>query len=56
MLAGTVACSMSNRNVCGVLAPILKKDLNFTTEQYSYIVSAFQIVYSLLPTGRGLSD
>jgi MFS transporter, ACS family, aldohexuronate transporter len=45
MLAGTVVIYV-DRNVLGVLAPILKKDLDFTTAQYSYIVSAFQIVYS----------
>lgn len=45
MLAGTIVIYI-DRNVLGVLAPILKKELDFTTEQYSYVVSAFQIVYS----------
>jgi ACS family hexuronate transporter-like MFS transporter len=45
MLAGTVVIYV-DRNVLGVLAPILKTDLKFTTEQYSYVVSAFQLVYS----------
>src|SRR6516164_6007669 len=45
MLAGTVVIYV-DRNVLGVLAPILKKELDFTTEQYSYVVSSFQIVYS----------
>ena len=34
MLVGTIVIYV-DRNVLGVLAPILKKDLNFTTEQYS---------------------
>ena len=45
MFAGTVVVYV-DRSVVGVLAPILKKELGFTTEQYSYVVSAFQIVYS----------
>jgi ACS family hexuronate transporter-like MFS transporter len=45
ILLGTVIIYV-DRNVLGVLAPILKKELNFTTEQYSYVVSSFQIVYS----------
>jgi len=34
MLCGTIVIYV-DRNVLGVLAPILKKDLNFSTEQYS---------------------
>jgi sugar phosphate permease len=44
MLCGTIVIYI-DRNVLGVLAPILKKELDFTTEQYSYVVSTFQIVY-----------
>ena len=56
MLAGTVVIYV-DRNVLGVLAPILKKDLNFTTEQYSYVVSSFQIVYSFAqPVAGYLTD
>ena len=56
MLAGTVVIYV-DRNVLGVLAPILKKELNFTTEQYSYVVSAFQIVYSFAqPVAGFLTD
>src|SRR4051812_18491232 len=36
-----------DRNTLGVLAPTLKDQLHFTTEQYSFIVAAFQICYSL---------
>jgi ACS family hexuronate transporter-like MFS transporter len=45
MLVGTIVIYV-DRNTLGALAPILKKDLGFSTEQYSYVVSAFQIVYS----------
>lgn len=45
MLLGTVVIYI-DRNVLGVLAPVLKEQLHFTTEQYSYVVSCFQIVYS----------
>ena len=45
MFAGTVVIYV-DRNVLGVLAPILKTELKFITEQYSYVVSAFQLVYS----------
>src|SRR5208283_5490161 len=56
MLAGTVVIYV-DRNVLGVLAPILKKDLNFSTEQYSYVVSAFQLVYSFSqPVAGYLTD
>jgi MFS transporter, ACS family, hexuronate transporter len=56
MLAGTVVLYV-DRNVLGVLAPILKKDLDFTTAEYSYIVSSFQIVYSFAqPVAGFLTD
>ncbi len=56
MLAGTVVIYV-DRNVLGVLAPILKKDLDFTTQQYSYIVSSFQLVYSFSqPVAGFLTD
>src|SRR5919206_5032196 len=47
VMLGTVV-NYIDRNTLGVLAPILTKELNFTTEQYSYIVAAFQISYSLM--------
>ena len=56
MLAGTVVIYV-DRNVLGVLAPILKKELDFTTAQYSYIVSSFQLVYSFSqPVAGFLTD
>jgi MFS transporter, ACS family, hexuronate transporter len=36
------------RNSLGVLAPQLKTELNFTTQQYSYIVAAFQLAYTIM--------
>src|SRR4051812_43729083 len=44
---GTVV-NYIDRNTLGILAPVLKEQLNFTTEQYSFIVAAFQIAYSLM--------
>lgn len=56
MLVGTIIIYV-DRNVLGVLAPILKDELKFTTEQYSYVVSAFQIVYSFSqPVAGYLTD
>lgn len=56
MLIGTIVIYV-DRNVLGVLAPILKTELGFTTEQYSYVVSAFQIVYSFSqPVAGYLTD
>ncbi|MDR3517398.1 MAG: MFS transporter [Azospirillaceae bacterium] len=45
MLVGTVIIYI-DRNTLGVLAPVLKEALHFSTEQYSFVVSAFQISYS----------
>jgi ACS family hexuronate transporter-like MFS transporter len=36
------------RNSLGVLAPQLKTTLNFTTQEYSYIVGAFQVAYTIM--------
>src|SRR3954469_14454355 len=47
VMLGTVV-NYIDRNTLGVLAPVLTKELNFTTQQYSYIVAAFQISYSLM--------
>ena len=56
MFVGTVVIYV-DRNTLGALAPILKKELNFTTEQYSYVVSSFQIVYSFAqPVAGYLTD
>jgi ACS family hexuronate transporter-like MFS transporter len=52
VMVGTVI-NYIDRNTLGVLAPILKEKLEFTTEQYSYIVAAFQISYSLMQPVAG---
>ncbi|UAJ12083.1 MFS transporter [Glacieibacterium megasporae] len=36
------------RNSLGVLAPQLKADFGFTTQQYSYVVGAFQLAYTVM--------
>lgn len=36
------------RNSLGVLAPRLKADFSFSTEQYSYVVGAFQLAYTVM--------
>jgi ACS family hexuronate transporter-like MFS transporter len=36
------------RNSLGVLAPVLQRELGITTAQYSYIVGAFQLAYTLM--------
>ena len=42
------------RNSLAVLAPQLQTKLNFTTQQYSYIVGAFQIGYTIMQPVCGL--
>lgn len=36
------------RNSLGVMAPILKSELNFTTQQYSWVVASFQLAYTIM--------
>lgn len=47
LMLGTVINYVA-RNSLGALAPQLKGDLGITTEQYSYIVGAFQLAYTLM--------
>ena len=42
------------RNSLGVLAPQLKTELHITTQQYSYIVGAFQAAYTIMQPICGL--
>lgn len=44
---GTIVNYLS-RNTLGVLAPVMKTELGFTTEQYSYVVGAFQLAYTVM--------
>jgi MFS transporter, ACS family, hexuronate transporter len=36
------------RNSLGVMAPILKDELHFSTQEYSYVVAAFQLAYTVM--------
>ncbi|PQK77128.1 MFS transporter [Pantoea ananatis] len=42
-----VTVNYITRNSLGILAPELKSTLNMTTEQYSWVVAAFQLAYTL---------
>ena len=54
--AGTVANYLA-RNSLGVLAPELKSALHMTTKQYSYVVGAFQLAYTIMqPIAGALVD
>ncbi|MDH7974050.1 MFS transporter [Sphingomonas sp. AR_OL41] len=50
--AGTVANYLA-RNSLGVLAPQLKTSLGMTTQQYSYVVGAFQAAYTVMQPVAG---
>lgn len=41
-----VTVNYITRNSLGILAPELKTDLGMTTQQYSYVVGAFQLAYT----------
>ncbi|MDQ2712910.1 MAG: MFS transporter, partial [Acidobacteriota bacterium] len=43
-----------DRQVLGILAPTLQHDIGWTEQQYSYIISAFQVAYAigLVAAGR----
>jgi ACS family hexuronate transporter-like MFS transporter len=56
VMVGTIVNYIA-RNSLGVLAPQLKHDLAITTQQYSYIVGAFQLAYTVMqPIGGMLID
>jgi MFS transporter, ACS family, hexuronate transporter len=56
VMVGTILNYIA-RNSLGALAPQLKLDLQITTEQYSYIVGAFQLAYTIMqPIGGMLID
>lgn len=50
--AGTIANYLA-RNSLGVLAPELKSALNMSTQQYSYVVGAFQLAYTIMQPVAG---
>ena len=45
--SGTIVNYLS-RNTLSVLAPVMKSELGFTTEEYSYVVGAFQAAYTVM--------
>ena len=53
VMAGTVINYIA-RNTLGVLAPVLQHDLAITTAQYSYVVGAFQLAYTLMQPIGGI--
>ncbi len=56
VMVGTIINYIA-RNSLGVLAPQLKADLHFTTAEYSYVVGAFQLAYTVMqPIGGLLID
>jgi ACS family hexuronate transporter-like MFS transporter len=56
LIAGTILNYVA-RNSLGALAPQLKLELGITTQQYSYIVGAFQLAYTVMqPIGGMLID
>lgn len=50
--AGTIANYLA-RNSLGVLAPELKSALHMSTQQYSYVVGAFQLCYTIMQPVAG---
>ena len=50
--AGTIANYLA-RNSLGVLAPQLKVTFSMSTEQYSYVVGAFQVAYTIMQPVAG---
>ena len=52
LMIGTVINYIA-RNSLGVLAPQLQHDLHITTQQYSYIVGAFQVAYTVMQPVAG---
>ena len=56
VMVGTILNYVA-RNSLGALAPQLKTDLQITTQQYSYIVGAFQLAYTVMqPIGGMIID
>ncbi len=47
MLFFATSINYMDRQVLGILQPVLKHDIGWTDAQYSYIVSAFQIAYAI---------
>jgi ACS family hexuronate transporter-like MFS transporter len=52
LILGTVI-NYIDRNSLAALSPIIKKELNISNEEYSFIVSSFQFCYSLMQPVAG---
>lgn len=50
-----VTVNYITRNSLGIIAPELKVSLGITTEQYSWIVGAFQLAYTPFPAAVRLA-
>lgn len=48
LVCGGTILNYLARNSLSVLAPQLRTELDFSTQQYSYIVAAFQVVYTIM--------
>ena len=53
VIAGTIVNYLA-RNSLGVLAPQLERELHISTQQYSYIVGAFQLAYTVAQPIAGM--
>jgi ACS family hexuronate transporter-like MFS transporter len=57
LICGGTIINYLARNSLAVLAPQLKETLSFSTQQYSYVVAAFQVAYTLMqPIGGMIVD
>ncbi len=54
LVCGGTILNYLARNSLGVLAPQLKASLHFTTQQYSYVVGAFQLAYTVMQPVCGM--
>ncbi len=54
LVCGGTILNYLARNSLGVLAPQLKASLHFTTAEYSYVVGAFQLAYTVMQPVCGM--
>lgn len=53
LLFSAIALNYIDRQILGLLKPMLEKGLNWTEEDFGYIVIAFTIAYGISYTGAG---
>lgn len=53
VILGTIVNYLA-RNSLGVLAPQLQRELHISTQQYSYVVAAFQVAYTVMQPVAGM--